>query len=219
MDELDELEKLTRALSLFFERGKLTTFERGEAIVTPYSLNRTAFIIESGFVKVYAPSKAGRNNLLCILGRGDMLPMPGVFGVYTIESYYEAMNSVKTRAVPAKVLLDAAQQNNNLLWAVLWRTYGILMEYSNRVNTLDLRTQTERLASFLILLKQRFGIERTSGYILDVPITHVEIAEAISSTRETVSRLLGKLTREGIIEQRNHLIVVRDPARLERILE
>ena len=50
-----------------------------------------------------------------------------------------------------------------------------------------------RLAAFLIQMCERFGMRQSGGgTLLDLPITHQQIADAIGSTRETVTITLGE---------------------------
>lgn len=56
-----------------------------------------------------------------------------------------------------------------------------------------------RLLNFLIWLGKKFGQEVEAGRQIDLRLTHQEIAEAIGMARVTVTRLLQKFEREGII--------------------
>lgn len=48
-------------------------------------------------------------------------------------------------------------------------------------------------------LAQRFGHEVAQGQIIDLRLTHQEIAQYIGTTRVTVTRLLNRLQQEGKI--------------------
>ncbi|MCT7951945.1 Crp/Fnr family transcriptional regulator [Ancylothrix sp. C2] len=56
-----------------------------------------------------------------------------------------------------------------------------------------------RLLNFLIWLAKKFGEEVETGRQIELRLTHQEIAEAIGMARVTVTRLLQKFEREGII--------------------
>lgn len=208
-----------QALESFFERGRPQSFRRGEVLVNPYDYSSSAYYIESGYVKVYSQARNGIQNLLCILSRGDLLPLPGAFGLYKVESFYVAMSQVVVRRLPSNLLLRATERDTELMRALMWQMYETLMNYSNRVNTLDLRGLDERVASFLVLLAERFGVQHGDATLLDIPITHQEISDAVATTRESVSRTLSAMAKQGIIEQRNRLIVITDIKRLHAILD
>ncbi len=52
--------------------------------------------------------------------------------------------------------------------------------------------------------------------VIAAPFTHADIALLIGSTRETVTLLLGKLKRSGLIAFERRRVVIRDRAALER---
>lgn len=73
-----------------------------------------------------------------------------------------------------------------------------------------------RLQQFLVWLARKFGRSVQSGLLIDLRLTHQAIAEAIGTTRVTVTRLLNEFEREGIISRpKRHLIVLQDGFLLE----
>lgn len=67
------------------------------------------------------------------------------------------------------------------------------------LSALGQRRTIDRLTSFLSLLIEEFGDSDEQGYCLPYALTHAQIGSAIGSTRVTVTRLMGKLRRQGII--------------------
>jgi len=71
------------------------------------------------------------------------------------------------------------------------------------------RRVEERLRQLLLLLQQEMGQTVPEGTRLMVRLTHQDIANAINTSRVTVTRLFGKLKQKGVIsfDNRRHLIV------------
>ncbi|MBZ8182250.1 MAG: Crp/Fnr family transcriptional regulator [Oscillatoria sp. PMC 1051.18] len=74
------------------------------------------------------------------------------------------------------------------------------------------RRVEERLQQLLLLLKQELGQPLAEGVRLEVRLTHQNIANAISTTRVTVTRLLGDFQRRGYItiDSDRHIILTGD---------
>lgn len=74
------------------------------------------------------------------------------------------------------------------------------------------RRVEDRLQSLLLLMKREIGHPVVGGTRLEVRITHQNFANAISTTRVTVTRLLSKLKSEGkiIIDRDRHIILQED---------
>jgi CRP-like cAMP-binding protein len=85
-----------------------------------------------------------------------------------------------------------------------------------RLESLLLRGVEARLVDFLLASVDRWGEAHTSGELISAPFTHADIALLVGSTRETVTLVLGKLKRAGLIELEKRRIVVRDRDALGR---
>jgi CRP-like cAMP-binding protein len=74
------------------------------------------------------------------------------------------------------------------------------------------RRVEDRLYQLLLLLKQEFGQPVTGGSRLSIRVTHQDMANAICTTRVTVTRMLGKLQQSGCISRDHdrHLILGND---------
>ncbi|MBW4514460.1 MAG: Crp/Fnr family transcriptional regulator [Timaviella obliquedivisa GSE-PSE-MK23-08B] len=67
------------------------------------------------------------------------------------------------------------------------------------LSTLGQRRTSDRLLGFLTLLIEESGQPCEGGYYLPFTLTHAQIGSAIGSTRVTVTRLIGKLRRQGLV--------------------
>nr|WP_201280331.1 helix-turn-helix domain-containing protein [Hassalia byssoidea] len=67
----------------------------------------------------------------------------------------------------------------------------------------------ERLHYLLLLLKQEIGQPIPQGTRLNVRLTHEELASACCTTRVTITRLMGKLQKQGVIrfDSKKHIIL------------
>ena len=78
------------------------------------------------------------------------------------------------------------------------------------------RTVEARVADFVAQAAERHGIPESRGVLIGEKFTHIEIAEYVGATRETVTLVLGVLKRDGIIDTDHRRIVVRDAAGLRQ---
>jgi CRP-like cAMP-binding protein len=66
------------------------------------------------------------------------------------------------------------------------------------------------LIQLLAWLSRKFGSQVEQGRLIDMRLTHEDLAALISSTRVTITRLLGQLEQEGLIDRLSlNRIVVR----------
>ena len=57
----------------------------------------------------------------------------------------------------------------------------------------------QRILGILSLLAEQFGVDSPQGKLLDVRITHTQLAAAVGATRTTITRTVGDLRRQGIL--------------------
>lgn len=62
----------------------------------------------------------------------------------------------------------------------------------------------DMLLKLLVWLADRFGSEATHGRVIDLRITHQDMAELLGTTRVTITRLLKQFESEGIIQRLIH---------------
>jgi CRP/FNR family transcriptional regulator len=84
--------------------------------------------------------------------------------------------------------------------------------------SLEYRTVRERLISFLLVSAQRFGIKKSNGVLIDVPLRQQDIASSINASRETTGRELSQLEQKGLILNQKSGIVLVDIKKLKSFL-
>ena len=93
---------------------------------------------------------------------------------------------------------------------VSWRAAGQMAELPNRLRAQIWQQEAwaamqarpayeERLLGILSLLAEQFGHPHQDGALIDLRITHQQLASAIGATRTTVTRLLSDLRRRQLI--------------------
>jgi CRP-like cAMP-binding protein len=68
------------------------------------------------------------------------------------------------------------------------------------LSALGQRRTIDRLLGFLKLLVEEYGEPTKDRVCLPWPLTHAQIGSAIGSTRVTVTRLMGRLRQQGVLE-------------------
>jgi CRP-like cAMP-binding protein len=150
--------------------------------------------INQGAVRTLTWSKEGTLVTLGLWGPGDIIGKPlSKTNPYLIE----CLETVKVVAVP------------KYLWN---RELDAILLHAQHVEELLTIVHNEtiylRLLEFLIWLASRFGFEAEQGKLINLQLTHQEIAEAIAATRVTVTRILGVLEQEGKILRKNRKLIL-----------
>ena len=84
------------------------------------------------------------------------------------------------------------------------------------IYTLTHRHMSSRLASFFLVCFRDFCVPGEKGVTIDLRLSHQAIAEAIGSTRVTITRLLGELKSSSLLAIDRKKITIFDPIALAK---
>ncbi len=208
-------EKQLAALAEMFRTGTKQEYSKGEFIVRPGGQPPGVFYIESGLVKAFDITKYGEENLLILRQGGELLGLTQALTTENHETIYTALSPTVVWLIPRERFLENITLNPEVALPLVSMLADMYRIHGERIMTLEYRTVRERLASFLLSIAQRFGIENDDGVAIQVPLRHQDIASSISATRETTSRTLSELERKGIISSEQSRITIRDKAALQ----
>jgi CRP-like cAMP-binding protein len=208
-----------KSIVSYFSDGLTMQFSAGETIINSFNEPSGVYLIKVGFVKAFSVSLAGNGNLLLIHEVGDFIPLPWALnGANVTGLSYEAMSDVTVIRVSKDKLRDAMGNNQWLSQEILTQTVNVIALYTHRIQTLEFRSARGRIIAELIHLTERFGVSRGFEILIDAPITHQDIADSINMSRETASRALELLFKEGLLGQKDHLFIVLDLPKLREAL-
>lgn len=201
----------------FFQNERQLAYKKGEVIIRPEDEPGGIYYIAQGFVKAYAITKYGEENLLIIRKAGEIFPLLWAFTGQHREIFYEAMDSCTLWRCSPEDLLKFLDDNPDVVWVMLDMAIEMYRIHSERVNNLEYRTVRERVVSFLLFLAQRFGEDTKEGVVIKIPIRRQDIAASINATRETTSRELTALMRKNLINLGEQMCIP-DVAKLRALL-
>ncbi len=183
-------------------------FDKHQVIILAEEEGDALFIISSGQVKVSIVSADGREVILSLLGTGS------VFGELSLlDGKPRSANVVATENTDLYMLRrsDFLQ----LVYKVPQIAVGLLAELAARLRKTDrkigglaLLDVTSRISETLLQLADEHGTETDDGVLLKSRPTHQQIANMSGTTRETVSRVLKRLEKQGYVSTEGRTITI-----------
>ncbi|MDD1429390.1 Crp/Fnr family transcriptional regulator [Dolichospermum sp. ST_sed9] len=152
--------------------------------------------IETGFVMTYTYLADGTTVALGLWGPGDKVgEMLSIMKPYRIE----CLTKVEATILPVD---DLHSLTDTLLYHIQQAEELMLIRSHRKVETMLIR--------LLAWLSQKFGSEVEAGRLIDMRLTHEDLAALVNSTRVTITRVLGQLEQEGFIDRLSlHRIMVK----------
>ena len=150
--------------------------------------------IERGAVRTVTWSEQGTLITLGYWGIGDIVGQP----LSRIIPYQiECLTSVETTILPPH------------FWQQTLETMLLHIQQSEELLSIIHRKPVSlRLWQFLIWMSQKFGRDVDGGKLIDIAVTHQEIAEVINTTRVSVTRMLQQFEKEGMLKRHQRRLIL-----------
>lgn len=202
-----------------FQNGTRLTYQKGGFVIRPGETPPGIFYIAKGLVKAYSITKYGEENLLVIRKEGDILGLTWGLTGRTHSIIYSALVPSELIRISLKQFEDHLDKHPRTALPLLGLLAEMYRIHSERILNLEYRSVRERILFFLLSTAERFGHPVQGGTAIGVPLRHQDIASSISATRETTSRELAILERQGIIIKNSQSsVVLLDPDRIKNYL-
>ena len=156
--------------------------------------SKTIWKIDQGIVRTFTCNNEGKIITLGFWDKGDIVGRPlSQLEIYQIE----CLTQVQATEIPPdfSCLHEALRTN-------IWKGERLL-SINNQYKVIN------RLWNLLDWLASRFGQAIPNGILLNLYLTHQDIAETINTSRVRVTKLLNQLERNGKIERSGRDLILR----------
>lgn len=190
----------------------------GEQIIDGETHSTDVYFIASGAVRVLNYSAAGREISF------DDIRAGGCFGeLAAIDGHPRSANVVAivetlTACVPAIAFRELVSGHPQVAWALLRRLAAVVRQSTGRIMDLSSLGANNRVYAELLREARAAGIRVNRAVITPIPV-HADIAARVSTTRETVARVLNDLARKGVAHREAGALVITDIERLAAMVE
>lgn len=191
-------------------------FERGKTIFFPGDPAERVYFLLKGAVKLSRVYESGEEITVALLRENSVIGVLSLLTLQKSDRFYHAVafTPVELLSVPTEQVEKAMLSDPELSTAMMRGLSSRILQTEMMIETLAHRDMGSRLVSFLLILCKDFGVPGSEGITVDLKLSHQAIAEAIGSTRVTVTRLLGELRENSLISIQKKKITVHNPIEL-----
>ncbi len=190
-------------------RTRRYSFRPGQQIMLEGEQPPGLFVVLQGRVRLSCTAPDGREQVLDMVGPGEIFNMVPIFDGQPNYTNARAMSPVRCLLLPGKDLLALLRAHPDLALAVLGEMAGQLRELVRLVEDLAFRSVRARLARQLLTEAAEGAAE----------LTQQELAERAGTVREMAGRALRRLSQEGLVRLERGRVIVLDAEGLARVVE
>jgi CRP-like cAMP-binding protein len=189
---------------------------RGEVLFHEGDTGDKLYIVAEGKVKLGRTSSDGRENLLAILGPGQMFGELSLFDPGPRSATVTAVTDVAFYSLSHDDLLRWLDGRPDVANGLLAQLASRLRRANDVVSDLVFSDVPGRVAKALLDLADRFGRTAEDGIHVHHDLTQEELAQLVGASRETVNKALADFASRGWLRLEPRSVVLMDPERLAR---
>ena len=203
---------IQKKLDSFFLEFKQQKYTKGEVLIRADENPSGVLYLTKGLVKVYCISEKGDEIILNIFQPISFFPMSWAVNDVPNSFFYEAVSEVSLYQAPKNEVLIFLKKNPDVLFDLLQRVFKGVDGMLTRMTYLMAGSAHTRLITEIIIAAKRFGTQDEHG--ISVNISEKDLALQTGLTRETVSREMGVLKKQGLVSFNKKVLKVLNMVRL-----
>lgn len=199
-----------------FESMTEIDLSRGEVLFREGEPGDRLYVIGSGKIKLGRRSTDGRENLLSILGPGEMFGELSLFDPGPRTATASAVSEATVHELGHQALVSWVEAHPGVATHLLNALARRLRRTNETLADLVFSDVPGRVAKALLDLSNRFGEQTDEGLRVAHDLTQEELAQLVGASRETVNKALADFAARNWVRREGRAIVLLDVDRLER---
>jgi CRP/FNR family cyclic AMP-dependent transcriptional regulator len=178
---------------------RIEEFRKNEIVLREEDTNEYMYIMLDGQVKVTQATEDGKEILLAIHKTleffGEISLIDGKTSPATVQASEDSFIAFIAKKDFYALLISQSKVLEKLLQILCSR----LRDSWRRIYLLNFKHASDRVKTLFLSLSFENGSKTPEGIVLNLKLTHQEIADMTGLTRESVTRVLDKLQKDGAI--------------------
>lgn len=192
-------------------------FAEKQVIYMPSDPRARLYAILGGRVKLTQVSPEGKEFVLCILGEGDVFGELCLFDKGPHSTLATALEDAEIITVRCSDLAKFMAEEPTVMTALGKHVGERIRTLEQKLSDFVFKDVAQRLAGLIVDLAYDYGTRGSSGeYIVEIKLTHQDLAGLIGSTRETTTTVLNQFRDKNLIDFERGRITIRTIDDLEK---
>jgi CRP/FNR family transcriptional regulator, cyclic AMP receptor protein len=171
-------------------------------------------IILDGQVRLYVHSSTGRRFIFRNAGPGDVLGLAAAFSVNNQDMTAQTVYPCSIASIHRQPFMSFLLRHPAACQSAARELSKDCFRSTTRLRTIGLASSAQSRVARLLLEWSTAGQQTELGRRFRVP-THIEFGDCIGASRETISRTMGDLQRDRVLELHGSMVTILDMAELE----
>jgi CRP/FNR family transcriptional regulator, cyclic AMP receptor protein len=175
-------------------------FRQNEVVLNEDDSINCFYLILAGKLKVIQLSAEGQEHILAIHKKGDFFGEMALLDGKTSPGTIVALKDGRIGLIPKEPFLNIIMKNSLVIDRIIAMLCMRLRQAWLQIRAMSFENAEHRIRFALQELGEKFGIRDGRGMLIDLDITHQNIANLSATSRETVTRFLSMAAKADEIE-------------------
>lgn len=172
-------------------------FRKNNTILYEEDTNEVMYIILNGKVKVVQTTEDGKELILAIHQSGDFFGEVSLIDGKTAPAMVMALEDSSIALISRQEFSLLLCGQSKILENFLHILCSRLRESWDKIQMLSFNNASQRIKMLFLQLSNEYGKRVEDGTVLDIKLTHQDLANMAGMTRETVTRILDRWQENG----------------------
>lgn len=204
-------------LSQIRKRVSIQSFKKNRIILSAEDTNEYMYIILEGKVKVIQVDRKGREIMLAVHKSGDYFGEISLIDKRTTPASIVATEDTLTAIISRKDFYEIIDSVHKVLHNLLEILCGRLREFLDKISILSFSNSSQRIKTLFVMLACEHGRRNDEGVVLNIKLTHQDIANMTGMSRETVTRIMNRWRKDREISTVNNRYIRINQAFLDKV--
>ena len=193
-------------------------YAANEQIIDRQSDTNDVFFIIEGRVRVVNYSLSGRVITLDDIEAGGHFGELAAIDEKPRSASVMALMPCSLAVISKNIFIELVKSHSHVALTVMRDLSSVIRKATERIMDLSTLAANNRVQADLLQLAATNMTDKGYAIISPIPV-HGDVASRVSTTRETVARVMGELARQGLVERQRDKLVVKDVALLREMVE
>lgn len=196
---------------------KSRRYHQGALIFSENTKGDYIYVIISGLVKIFRTSDtASALKTLAILKKNEFFGEMALFGHAGRSASAKAITNVEVVACKRNDFLELLSEYPQTSLVIISLLASRLREADKEISALTFQNSLGRLAMTLCDLAEKHGTKTSRGVLINIELTHQDLAEMTGTAREVITKIISTFKKEKCIKFEDKKLLISNTRKIKR---
>lgn len=185
-------------------------YQRGDVLFSQGDPSDTLYLIKEGSFKIVRVNEEGKEMILHLAGRGEVLGESALFREGSHPAAAVALEKSRVCALSRRSFEETIRANPDFALQVIFSLGNRLESAWTSQTELRRGTTREKVLNLLISLAAEHGVPCEGGTLIKIRLSQQEIADFVGSSRVMVAQSVRELTEQNYIIKKGKYYQLKD---------